>query len=119
MPIYAYVASSGDAALSIFDVSDPTAPSLAGVIRGAGSPNYLNGSRSIYVSGKYAYVASSSDDALSIFDVSDPTAPTLAGVIRGAGSPNYLNTAVSVFVDTRGAFTPLGFETILKAAGVI
>lgn len=67
----------------------------------------------------YAYIASPDDDALSIFDVSDPTGPTLAGVIRGAGSPNYLNGALNVFVDVRGAFTPLGFETILKAAGVI
>ena len=67
----------------------------------------------------YVYVASYSDNALSIFDVSDPTGPSLAGVIHGGGSPNYLNGVRSVCVDTRGAFTPLGFETILKAAGVI
>jgi len=119
MPIYAYAASYIDAALSIFDVSDPTVPTLAGVIRGTGSPNYLHGAQSVFVSGKYAYAASLSDNALSIFDVSDPRVPTLAGVIRGAGSPNYLNGAHSVFVAVRGAFTPLGFEAILKAAGVI
>src|SRR4030042_6240170 len=58
--------------------------SLVGVIRGAGSPNYLQGASSIFVEGNYAYVTSGFrndvnvkyDSALVIIDVSDPSNPT-------------------------------------------
>jgi hypothetical protein len=92
---YAYVVSCYDASLSIFNISNPSNPMLAGSIRGAGAPNYLDGAIDVFVSGNYAYVASANDASLSIFDIRSPSNPTLAGVIGGA---NYLNGAYSVFV---------------------
>ena len=73
-------------------------------ITGAGSPNYLDGSEGVFVSGNYAYVASSIDDALSIFDISNPSSPTHVGSIRGRGSPNYLFCAYRVFVSGNYAY---------------
>jgi len=81
-------------------------PVLAGIIAGAGSPNYLNGASSVCVATiggtEYAFVLGSADSALSIFDVSTPATPTLEGAITGAGSPNYLDAAYGVCVATIG-----------------
>ena len=81
-------------------------PSLVGVIRGTGSPNYLERATSVHVVTigvtEYAFVASFFSDALSIFDVSTPATPSLVGVISGTGNPNYLNGAFGVRVVTIG-----------------
>jgi hypothetical protein len=82
---------------------------LAGVIRGAGAPNYLQGASSIFVEGNYAYVTSGfkdekNDNALSIFDISNPSNPTLKGIIKGEGTPNYLSGATNVFVRNNYAY---------------
>jgi len=79
---YAYIASYVDDALTIFDITTPGTPTHAGYIRGAGTPNYLNYARSVYVVGDYAFVSSALDNSLSIFDISDPTNPTLEGFVR-------------------------------------
>ncbi|WP_297306928.1 Ig-like domain-containing protein, partial [Neptuniibacter sp.] len=105
---YAYVASKADDALSVFDISDAANGNLTlkAAITGSGSPNYLNGSRSVYVSDDYAYVASVDDDALSVFDISDAANGNIThkAVISGSGSPNYLNGANSVYVSGNYAY---------------
>jgi len=76
---YAFVCSWSDDSLSIFDVSTPSSPSLVGVIRGAGSPNYLASPFGLDVETiwgtPYVFVAAYWDDSLCVFDVSDPANP--------------------------------------------
>lgn len=103
---YAFVASRRDHALTIFDVSTPATLTHVGYIDGAGSPNYLNDVRSVFVAPvggvAHAFLASRTDNALSIVNVSNPAIPVHAGFIAGTGSPNYLERANSVFVMTIG-----------------
>ncbi len=91
---YAYVASSGNNQLAVFDVADPNNPVAKGFI----STN-LSGPVSVYVAGSYAYVASSSNNQLAIFDVSDPNVL----LAKGFTSTN-LASPQSVFVVGRYAY---------------
>ena len=97
---HALATSYSDHALVVVDVSTPSSPTLAGVLRGAGAPNYLDGARDVafgVIGGvEHAVGASYSNSALVVVDVSTPSSPTLAGVLRGGGAPNYLNTASGV-----------------------
>ncbi len=95
-----------------------SAPTHVGSITGNGSPNYLNGASSVYVSGNYAYVVSDVDDALTIFDVSNPSSPTYVGALAGAGSPNYLNGAHSVFVSGNYAYVAASNDNALTIIDV-
>lgn len=101
---YAYVASVGDSALVIIDITDKTSPVLEGVISGAGAPNYLDSPTDVVVSGNYAYVTAGSDNALTIIDISDKTSPAFVSKISGAGAPNYLSSAVGVVVSGNYAY---------------
>ena len=109
---YAYVTSGfwdeegtiNDNALSIFDISNPSNPTLAGSVHGNGTPNYLGGANNVYVSGNYAYVTSYDDCSLTIFDISNPANPVFEGLIKGQGEPNYLADANSVFISNKNAF---------------
>lgn len=109
---YAFVVSAQEAALTIFNVSDPASPSHVGEIHGAGSPNYLSGAHDIDVvtigSKHYAFIVSYIDNALTIVDVTTPSSPTLESVVHGAGSPNYLDYAYGVRVAVVGS-TPYVF----------
>lgn len=93
--LYAFVTAIVDDALVIIDVSDPTNVALESVIRGAGSPNYLNAAHSVKVASvggvEYAFVVAAQENALTIFDVSTPAVPVHVGEITGSGSPNYLS----------------------------
>jgi len=62
---YVYVTDSGtNDALKVFDVSDPTAPVIAGTLSLAGtSPD------SVVVSGRYAYVISTTSNDLKVIDI--------------------------------------------------
>ena len=93
---YAYVTAYCDAALTIFDISDPANPSHVGEIHGTGAPNYLQGAQYLHVVGDYAYVTAYEDKALVIFDISDPTNPKIIGEIHGGGPPYYLAWASGV-----------------------
>jgi len=93
---YAYVAASNSNRLTIVDVSDPSAPTIAGSVQNG----LLFGARSVYVSGKYAYVAAFDADRLTIVDVSDPSAPTITGSVQDGR----LNGAFSVYVSGKYAY---------------
>jgi len=84
-----------------------------GAITGAGSPNYLNGARDVFIVGNYAFIVSYSDDALTIFDISDPTNPVHKGVITGAGSPNYLNGPYGIYVSGDYAYVASALDNAL------
>ncbi len=107
---YAYVASWGDHALQIIDISDPSNPTAIGNITddsvGGPAPS-LAGANGVYVSGKYAYVASYSDSALQIIDISDPSNPTAIGNItddsKGGPAPS-LAGANGVYVSGKYAY---------------
>lgn len=95
---YAYIAAPQhapppptDDSLTIIDISDPTTPTFAASIRGAGAPNFLDAVSEVYIYGNYAYCAAVGDASLTIIDISDPLNPTFAGNIAGAGVPNFLN----------------------------
>jgi len=105
---YAYVASYGNNALSVFDVSDVVNGNIIhkASITGAGAPNYLYGPRGVFVVGNYAFVAAYTDNALSVFDISDVGNGNITHKvsISGAGSPNYLSRPWGVFVSGNYAF---------------
>ena len=98
----AFTVSYDDNALSAFDITDPTIPTLLDTITGfTGAPNYLDGPTSIVISAiggtEYALITSFRDNALTIFDVSDPTNITHTGQITGIDAPNYLEGAYAVY----------------------
>ncbi|HDM42848.1 MAG TPA: hypothetical protein ENG29_00495, partial [Firmicutes bacterium] len=96
------------------DASDYTSnPTHIGAITGSGSPNYLDGATSVFVSGNYAYVVSHLDDALTIFDVSTPSSPSHVGEIHGAGSPNYLSYPRGIFISGNYAYVASGGDNAL------
>ena len=78
---YALVAGYGDNALILFDVSDPTAMSLTGILHGSGPPNYLMGAQIVecYTIGgtEYAFIGSKIDHQLVIVNISMPSNPVL------------------------------------------
>jgi hypothetical protein len=83
---YAYVGTGNG--LQIFDISNPTSPSLIG--------NYISGyGMGVHVSGKYVYLAvqGGSSPGIKIIDISNPTSPTLAGSYNL--SPDYKDVYVS------------------------
>ncbi len=94
--------------LKVIDVSDPSAPSLAGSLGLGigGAPS------SVFVSGRYAYVVGRFSDDLKVIDVSDPSAPSLAGSLGIGPSP------VSVFVSGRYAYVVSQFLDDLEVIDV-
>lgn len=80
---YAYI-SAGESTsglagyLTIYDVSDPTAPSLTGYVK----DTKLAGALHVSVSGKYAYVTSPEDNRFVAVDISDPESPYIASSIQ-------------------------------------
>lgn len=68
---YAFVVSYIDDALSIFDVTTPSSPTLESVVHGAGSPNYLDYAYGVSVavigSTPYAFIVARNDSALTIW----------------------------------------------------
>lgn len=96
---YAFVGSTGDDQLYVFDISDPTAMAYETKIGGAGSPNYMDNPVCIDVSGDYAYVVTTADKRLVILDVSDPTSPSLVSTYDPSGGALY-----GVYVSDDSAF---------------
>src|SRR4030042_6152421 len=70
---------------------------LAGVIRGSGTPNFLGGASWVDVSGNYAYVIGYFDNSLSVFDIADPSKPFLVKSIKVDAYPDMEYGALSVF----------------------
>ncbi|MGD1995585.1 MAG: beta-propeller fold lactonase family protein [Anaerolineae bacterium] len=91
---YAYVASTNNHRLAVFDVSDPNNI----VALGYTSTN-LDGPYSVYVSGRYAYVTSYWNNRLAVFDVSDPT-----NIVAVGFTSANLDMPISVYVSGRYAY---------------
>ena len=77
---------------------------LKGVIKGKGSPNFLEGANWVDVSGNYAYVVSYDDGSLSVFDISDPANPILSSTVKVQGYTDKDYGAFSVFVSGSYAY---------------
>ena len=73
---HAYVADQGGGLgrVATVDVSDPTHPSITGLVTNANTT--LDGAYRIRVRGRLAYVSAISGNAVTTLDVSDPTFPT-------------------------------------------
>ncbi|MGB0387636.1 MAG: choice-of-anchor D domain-containing protein [Ardenticatenaceae bacterium] len=95
--------ADGASGLAIIDVSDPTAPTLKGVVNTSGI------AQDLVVSGDRAYVADGTS-GLAIIDVSNPTAPTLISSISTQG------TAKGVGVS--GAYAAVAIDSSLKIVDV-
>ncbi len=79
---YAYVVSAKSRDLKVIDVSDPSAPSLAGSLGlGLGA-----NPSSVYVSGRYAYVVDSNSDDLKVIDISGAEVTSLIAHSLEAGN---------------------------------
>lgn len=104
--IFCYVGAAGDDSLVIIDVSDPTNPTLAGVARGAGAPDFLGNPWTVFVDDNLlAYLACATDNSLTIYDVSNPAAPVFAGNIASPGAPNFLGNVRDVVIRGIYAYT--------------
>ncbi len=81
---FAYVADSSG--LAIIDVSNPNAPTLAGLY------NTPHNAQGVHVIGSFAYVADG-NGGLVIINVSNPNAPTLEGSYDTPGNANSVHVA--------------------------
>ena len=86
------VYAAGDSGVAIFDVSDPSRPTVASVHRATWGP-----ANAVYLNGSTLY-ATSADGGLRILDVSDPRAP------REIGAYDALPRANDVFVSGSRAY---------------
>ena len=87
---YAYLAGGGSGAtMTIFDISDQTAPVLKSYLT-------LLGSYQIAVQGNYAYVPSSGGFVLYVVNISNPNSPSVTGSVNiGATSGSLYSCVVS------------------------
>ncbi|MEM2989819.1 MAG: hypothetical protein QXQ02_01385, partial [Halobacteria archaeon] len=92
---YAHVVSRLDSSYRIYNISNPSSPTLISTVSGSSSPNYLGGASSVYVVNNYAYICCYTNQSIVIFDVSDPYSPIRKGFL--AGQPN-LDGAESIVV---------------------
>jgi hypothetical protein len=90
---YAFVADDTQG-LQIVDISNPSAPFVAGAYIPAGDPDC----RDIEVSGSYAFVA---DDTLGllILDTADPSAPLLAARVPASATAAAVSGRLAVVSD--------------------
>ena len=90
---YAYVINDSLNTLQIFDVSNPTAPTLLGSVS-TGSNGCTNAATyircAIYVQGRYAYVANYTSNTLQIFGISNPSSPVLISTTATGSNPSSL-----------------------------
>lgn len=92
---------TGNSALTIYDVSDPTAPTLLGSLGGF---TFIG---PLYVVGNTAYIGWTSGGAgqFSVVDVTTPSAPTLSGTVA-FGSGEALN-----FIEVIGVRAFVNFQS--------
>lgn len=87
---YLYAYAPGDAALSVFDISDISSPTHVYSLTGITSGNALDVvSPYIYIVGDYIYLLSYVD-GLKIIDISSRELPVVVGSFSGYGAPNYM-----------------------------
>jgi len=117
---YAYVVARFDAALSIYDVSDPYNPVKKSHVSGKGGAggHYLDGANDVWVyqSGQYIYAAvvARADGSLSIYDVTDPENIQLKDVIHhkelGGVDAYELAGAIKVQIEGDYAYVATRFQ---------
>ncbi len=101
---YALIASMGDDAIQIIDISDPADPlPVTAVFDGQGNFDALDGASGLEIAliqgHTYVLVASSSDDAIQIIDITDPAHPLpVASVFDGQGGFDALDGASDIEV---------------------
>lgn len=76
---YMYVSSFDDDQIRVFDLSDPTNPSLVDQITSAS----LDAPFGLDAQGAYLYASSRGTNQLVIIDISDPNAPTIESTLTG------------------------------------
>ncbi|MBN1331419.1 hypothetical protein JW978_00870 [Candidatus Dojkabacteria bacterium] len=93
---YAYILrGSGNYEFSIYDISNPLAPSLVGNTATTGTPT------NFFVVGNYAYVTSTDNtQELQIYDITTPATPTFVSSVNLNGNGN----AQSVYVEGTYAY---------------
>ncbi len=107
---YAYVAALNNNALTIVDVSNPSAPAIVGSVTDATQLSSVN---SVFVSGKYAYVTASGN-RVTIVDVSFPTSPAIVSTITDS---TRLATTTGISVSGKYAYVKAsGYLTILDVS---
>ncbi len=109
---YAYVAAQGNNSLTIFDIYDPSSPSIVGRIVNA---TKLKGSIDVFVSGKYAYVTAFTNNSLNIIDVSNKSRPIITGYITDSAR---LNGSVGVYVSGRYAYVTAYYNNSLNVIDI-
>jgi len=82
---YIYYAHNGRDRFEIIDVSNKSAPVMAGELFDS-SARELDYAMDVYVSGKFAYVPAYSDNGVEIVNISNPERPKHAGRIIDGGS---------------------------------
>ena len=119
---YAYVVSTGNNSLVVYDISNPASPAPI-----AGSYTSLNSPQSVYVQGRYAYVASQGDNSLYVLDISNPSSPSLVGSLSGLtgirnvyvqGRFAYVLTSTSfVVIDVSNPSSPVARGSLAVSGG--
>jgi hypothetical protein len=90
--------TTGAPQLTIYDISTPTNPSLAGSLS---DPPVLGGAYRIRVSGKFAYLSALNQAAVSAIDVSDPTNPRLSDFVQ---DPAHLTSTSGLALSSTGRY---------------
>jgi len=112
----AYVTSLGSAALSIYNVTNPSSPILLRDIQD-GEPGFPNMDLPTAVVGydTYVLVATPFDDAVNIIEITDPGNPGLPiELVDGFGGFNDLGGASSLFVDRTNLYVAAGSDATLN-----
>jgi hypothetical protein len=115
---YAYVASSGNNALEIVDISNPASPVHAGNIVDGSGGALLDSPFGVYVSGNYAYVTSAGGNALEIIDISNPASPVHAGSIVDGSGGALLDSPWGVSVSGNYAYITGYYSSALEIVDV-
>jgi hypothetical protein len=95
---YVYVASNGNNALEIVNITDPTAPlHMGSLVNGAGGA-LLDSPQSVTVAGYNAFVTSKGDNALEIIDISNQSVPVHRGSLAKTAGVAWLNEPVDAAI---------------------
>ena len=79
---YAYITEYTNDRLLIYDIANPTAPSLVSTV----SLSSGSDPQSVIVSGRYAYIGRDGDSKVSIVDVSVPSSPAIMATVSSTGA---------------------------------
>ncbi len=122
---YAYVTSSSEDALTIFDVSNPSNMTQVGFAQDDSQPGGtiadLDNPQKIFVEGGYAYVGSWGGNTLAVLDVSNPSNISEVGVIKDdsvGGNATCLDKPLRVLVSGQYAYVLTGNDNALSIIDV-